>query len=163
MIEIRSDLNYSVIFQHEVKSITPLTGSQNGRTLITIYGYGIDSSTITTTIGEDSKTCDIVQKTYNNLTCYTPSGVVTSSKNVSVSDPTLYNGNRVKTFTGFVFKYESAPFVESVLGSVVYTLIQKPTFIEFNVSNVLSLSPSFEVHFNDYVVKGGRYSLKDNI
>ena len=151
-VEIRSDLNYSVVFQQEVTRATPLSGSTQGRTRVTLEGFSLHRNTLSVTFGTSSGVCDIIEQSYTNLTCYSPPGV--NTQEISVTDLTYQS---TQTKTGFNFTYDSTPVVESFIGHVISIPGRR---IEFNVSNVAAgVSAHYQVHFKDYVINGGRYNV----
>ena len=150
LIEIRSDLNYSVVFQHEVTHVAPLSGSTQGRTKVLLQGYALDRTSLSVSFGAEE--CDIIDQSYFNLTCFSPAGVDTQS--ISVSDSTY---SVVQTETGFNFTYKSTPVVDSYTGNYISAPGQ---YVQFNVSNVVDGDVAhYQVHFSDYIVDGDEYSV----
>ena len=151
-VEIRSDLNYSVVFQQEVTGATPFSGSIQGWTRVTLEGFALHRNTLSITFGTSSGVCDIIEQSYTNLTCYSSPGA--NTQEISVTDSTYQSP---QTKTGFNFTYDSTPVVESFIGHVISSPGRR---IEFNVSNVTAgVSAQYQVHFKDYVINGGRYNV----
>lgn len=152
LIEIRSDLNYSVVFQHEVTHATPLSGSSQGGSEVTLRGYALDRTTLSITFGALSGDCDIIEQSYFNLTCFSPAGANTQP--ISMSDSAY---NAVQTETRFNFTYDSTPVVDSYTGHDVTAPGQH---VRFNVSNIVSgVEARYQVYFSNYIVDGNKYSV----
>ena len=126
LVVIRSEYNYSVIFQHEVESITPLTGSQMGGTTLTIQGTGLDIEQLKISIGTSS-TCDVIEQSYSEIKCLTSSG--TGDQQIFVEDK-RYEADLQRIQTDLTFKYDFA--ITPIISFVTPIKISEPnTLLEF--------------------------------
>ena len=74
-VRISKPSEASVILQQTVTSVTPSSKSPStfkasfaGGTILTVTGFGLDSPTFTVQLGM-SHTCEIVEKSYTQVTC----------------------------------------------------------------------------------------------
>ena len=62
----------SITVQGSVSSLTPTTGSTEGKTKLTITGFGFDPSDFGTVVEIDGASCDIIEVTNTQIICRTP-------------------------------------------------------------------------------------------
>jgi len=138
LVEIRSEYNYSVIFQHRIESATPLTGSEMGGTLLTLRGTGLDIQQLKVSLGTTS-VCDIVEQSYDEIKCRTSSG--TGDQLIMIEDD-RYESNIQLTETDLTFKFDSS--ITPIITSFTPIEISEPnTLLEF-IGTSLGLTK--EVH-----------------
>jgi len=133
LVEIRSEYNYSVIFQHRVESVNPITGSDMGGTLLTLRGTGLNIKELKISLGINGW-CGIVEQSYNEVKCLTASDRRENYtgeyvKQIIVEDR-RYEAELQQTKTNLTFKFDSE--ITPVITSMTPIKITDPnTRIEF--------------------------------
>ena len=70
MIDILDSNNKSIVLKPVYTTVKPNAGSYEGGTNIIVRGYGLHSKSMTIMIND--KHCEIIQQSYNNITCISP-------------------------------------------------------------------------------------------
>ena len=70
MIDILDSNNKSIVLKPVYTAVEPNAGSYEGGTNISVRGYGLHSKSMTIMVND--KHCEIIQQSYNNITCVSP-------------------------------------------------------------------------------------------
>ena len=97
-----------------LQQISPLKGSEQGRTKLTVNGHALNGNLLEVVIGDS--VCETIESTYSELTCWTPSGT-SGPADIKVQDKD-YQIEAQQIDTTFTFNYETPPIVkqETILG-----------------------------------------------
>lgn len=120
-----STVSSSIVISLDITSLTPVTGSQTGGTLLTIVGSGFHPIAANNTVTVGGNLCIPIESTYSLLTCRTPSGT-------SSSAGTVVNGKSQGTFA------YSASLTPSLATALSPTKLSSATsnYINISLSNM---------------------------
>ena len=102
----------SITVQGSVSALTPTTGSTEGKTKLTITGFGFDSSNFGTEVEIDGASCDIIEVTNTQIICRTPPHAAGDTNEVVTANGETFGE---ETFT---YSADATPSASSVTPTI---------------------------------------------